>query len=116
LLIRHASPEDDAAACATIYAPFVSDTAISFEERPPTAAEFAQRIERISLTHPWLVAEDGGRVAGYAYGSSHRERASYRWAADVAVYVAEGHRRRGIARSLYQMLFRLLSAQNLRMA
>lgn len=113
MLIRHGTPEEDAAACAAIYAPFVTDTVISLEERPPTAAEFAQRIERVSLTHPWLVAEDGGRVIGYAYGSKHRDRASYRWAADVAVYVAARARRRGVGRSLYEMLFRLLAAQNL---
>jgi L-amino acid N-acyltransferase YncA len=116
MLIRHASPEEDAAACAAIYAPFVSDTVISLEERPPTPAEFAQRIERVSLTHPWLVAEDRGQVIGYAYGSRHRDRASYRWAADVAVYVADGQRRRGVGRSLYQTLFGLLAAQNLRVA
>jgi L-amino acid N-acyltransferase YncA len=116
VLIRHASPWEDAASCAAIYAPFVTDTVISFDERPPTPAEFAERIERGSLTHPWLVAEDGGRVVGYAYGSRHRDRASYRWAADVAVYVADGERRRGIGRSLYQMLFRLLATQNLRVA
>jgi L-amino acid N-acyltransferase YncA len=116
MLIRHASPADDAAACAAIYAPFVSDTVISLEERPPTAAEFTERIERICLAHPWLVAEDRDHLLGYAYASPHRERASYRWAADVAVYVADGQRRRGVGRSLYEMLFRLLAAQNLRIA
>ena len=91
-------------------------TEATTERATPTTAEFVQRIERVSLTHPWLVAEDGGEVIGYAYASKHRERACYRWAADVAVYVADGQRRRGVGRSLYQMLFRLLAAQNLRVA
>jgi L-amino acid N-acyltransferase YncA len=116
MLIRHATPDGDAAACAAIYAPIVAETVISLEERPPTPAEFAQRIERVSLTHPWLVAEDGGEVVGYAYANRHHERASYRWSADVAVYVAEGRRGRGVGRSLYQMLLPLLAAQNLTVA
>ena len=103
-LIRDADPARDAAACAAVYAPFVTDSAASFEERPPTPEEFGQRIERISKTHPWLVADDAGRVVGFAYGCPHRERAAYRWAADVSVYVAPVHQRRGIGRALYSSL------------
>jgi L-amino acid N-acyltransferase YncA len=94
VLIRHANSASDAEACAAIYAPYVTDTVISLEVTPPTPVELAHRIDRISQTHPWLVAEDAGRLIGYAYASPHRERASYRWATDVAVYVdARDHRR-----------------------
>ena len=116
MLIRDATPERDAAACAAIYAPYVSDSVISFEERPPTAHEFAGRIERPAQTHPWLVAQDGDEILGYAYASLHRERASYRWATDVAVYVGRAHHRRGVGRTLYETLFPLLVAQGLRIA
>lgn len=92
------------------------DTVISLEELPPGAREMEQRIERTSLTHPWLVAEQGAEVAGFAYASPHRERASYRWAADVSVYLDARHRRRGIGRALYRELFQLLVRQGLRMA
>jgi L-amino acid N-acyltransferase YncA len=64
VLIRHADAARDAARCAEIYAPFVLDTVISLEERPPDEPEFARRIELTSRTHPWLVAEIDGRVAG----------------------------------------------------
>jgi phosphinothricin acetyltransferase len=114
VLIRHADPTRDGAACAAIYAPFVSENAVSFEEAPPNAEEFARRIEATSARYPWLVAEDDGEVAGYAYGSSHRERAAYRWAAEAAVYVGEAHRRRGVGKQLYEALFELLARQGLR--
>jgi L-amino acid N-acyltransferase YncA len=113
MLIRHADPARDGAACAAIYAPFVRDTAISLEEVPPSVTEMAQRIERVSLTHQWLVAEDAGTVVGFAYATPHRERVSYRWAADVSVYVDVGHHRRGIGRTLYRELFGLLIRQGL---
>jgi L-amino acid N-acyltransferase YncA len=112
-LIRHADPARDAATCAAIYAPFVRETVISLEEVAPSTAEMAQRIERVSLTHPWLVAEDAGTVAGFAYATPHRERVSYRWATDVSVYVDAGHRRCGVGRTLYRELFGLLIRQGL---
>jgi phosphinothricin acetyltransferase len=114
MVIRHADPGRDGAACARVYAPYVRDSVASFEEREPSAEELARRIELISRTHPWLVAEERGDVVGYAYASPHRERAAYRWAADVAVYVAPDRRRTGIGRALYGALLPLLVRQGLR--
>lgn len=111
MIIRHADPDRDAARCAEIYAPFVRETVISLEEQPPDAGEFARRIERISRTHPWLVAEQDGEVPGFAYASLHRERASYRWATDVTVYLDPSYHRRGIGSALYTALLELLVRQ-----
>lgn len=116
MVIRHADPARDAGACAAIYAPFVRDTAVSFEEQAPDEREFARRIEQGSRTHPWLVADRDGTVVGYAYGSPHRERSAYRWATDVAVYVAEGQRRSGVGRTLYERLLSLLARQGFHVA
>jgi phosphinothricin acetyltransferase len=116
MLIRDADASRDAAACAEIYAPYVLDTAISFEDEAPTADELGARIERITRTYPWLIAELGGRVVGFAYASPHRERAAYRWAADVAVYVAHDAKRRGIGRALYETLLDLLARQGVHVA
>lgn len=116
MLVRDATPERDATACAAIYAPYVTDTVISLEEQPPTAEEFAGRIQQTLQTYPWLVAEEDQEVIGYAYASRHRERASYRWAADVAVYVSSAYHRRGAGRTLYATLFSILVAQGLRIA
>jgi L-amino acid N-acyltransferase YncA len=114
--IRSADPAGDAAACANIYAPFVTDSAISFEDDPPSEPEMRGRIAALTARYPWLVAEDRGRVLGYAYASPHRDRAAYRWAADVAIYVAPEHQGRGVGRALYEALFELLGAQGVRMA
>jgi phosphinothricin acetyltransferase len=111
--IRPADPACDAAACAAIYAPFVADTAVSFEEAAPDAHELAARI---AAAHAWLVCERDGEVVGFAYGSRHRERAAYRWAADVSVYIDPAHQGQGVGRALYEALFERLRAQRLRIA
>jgi phosphinothricin acetyltransferase len=105
VLLRDADPQRDAQACAEIYATYVERSVATFEERSPTAGEMAVRI---ATAHAWLVAEVGGVVVGYAYGSRHRERAAYRWAADVAVYLDAGHRGVGIGRALYEALIERL--------
>ena len=108
-IIREATPAD-AAACAAIYAPYVSDTPASFEEVPPEAAEMAGRIKNSIC---WLVAEIDAEVVGYAYGARHRERSAYRWAADVTVYVDACAQRRGLGRALYAELFPRLRARGI---
>ena len=109
-LIRAARPED-ARGCALVYAPYVTGGVISFELEPPDASEMLRRIE---ASHAWLVAEADGEIVGYAYGSPHRERAAYRWSADVAVYLAEDRRGRGLGARLYRELFALLRERGLR--
>jgi L-amino acid N-acyltransferase YncA len=99
--VRDASPERDAQGCAALYAPYVRDTAISFEYRPPSAIQIA---ERMRAAYVWLVGVEREDVVGYAYGSRHAERAAYLWSADVAVYVLPRRHRRGIGRMLYEQL------------
>jgi L-amino acid N-acyltransferase YncA len=113
---RHADPERDGAACAAIYAPYVHGSGVSFEDVAPTAQEMTARIAATSARHPWLVLDDGGQVAGYAYASQHHARAGYRWAADVAVYVDPIWQGRGAGRLLYEALLELLRRQRLRIA
>ncbi len=116
LTIRDADPARDAAACATIYAPHVEGSPVSFEERAPDAAEMAARIERYGASHAWLVAEREGRVVGYAYATAFNERPAYRWSASVSVYVAEDARGGGVGRALYSALFERLRERGFRMA
>jgi len=108
--IRQAT-SGDGAAVAAIYAPFVSNTAITFEEQPLDARGMAERIEKGLARYPFLVAELAGEVGGYAYASEHRARASYRWAVDVSVYIDPRFHRRGIGRGLYDVLLPLLVRQ-----
>jgi phosphinothricin acetyltransferase len=116
MTIRSAEPERDSAACAAIYAPHVEASPTSFEAEAPGPEEMAERIARIGATHPWLVAERNGEVAGFAYACEHRSRAAYRWAVDVSVYVGEADRRRGLGKDLYEELLRRLRAQRFRVA
>jgi L-amino acid N-acyltransferase YncA len=112
--VRHAEAERDAAACLDIYAPFVDDSPVSFEEQTPSLSDFTRRIERLTRTHAFLVADDDGRIAGYAYSGPHRDRPAYRWAAEATVYIHPEYHRRGIGRALYTPLFELLEQQGYR--
>jgi phosphinothricin acetyltransferase len=101
----------DAEAIQQIYAPFVTDTSVSFEMVPPTVDEMAQRISTTLQRTPWLVFEQDGRVTGYAYASKHRDRAAYQWSVEVSAYVLPEARRSGVARELYERLFEILATQ-----
>ena len=114
-LIRDAT-DADAEACRAIYAPYVRDTAISFESEPPTTAEMADRIGAAAATHAWLVLEDDGRVIGYAYGGPFASRTAYQWACEVSVYVDPDRRRSGGGRALYEALLARLAERGFHMA
>ena len=116
MLVRHADPARDAAACVGIYTPYVTGTWVSFDEAAPTAREFEAQIVATSERYPWLVLEDAGVVIGYAYAAQHRVRAAYRWAVDVGIYVDPRRHRRGAGRMLYEALFDLLRRQRLHSA
>ena len=99
----------DAAAIAAIYAPYVEDTRISFEEIAPGAAEIAMRMS--NPLYPWLVAEQEGRIVGFANSSAFRARRAYRWSVEVGIYVAPDAKRGGIGRALFERLLDLLTSQ-----
>jgi L-amino acid N-acyltransferase YncA len=101
----------DAEAVAAIYAPYIESTVITFEVTPLTGDEMRARMLRTLERCPWLVAEEQGRVVGYAYAGPHRERAAYQWSADVAIYLDQGVHRRGFGRALYSTLFQMLVRQ-----
>lgn len=113
--VRDATP-DDGEACAAIYAPYVRDTAITFEIEPPDPTELRRRIAAASVHHAWLVLVDDGQVTGYAYGGPFKERAAYRFACEVSVYLASGLRRSGGGRALYEVLLPRLAQRGYRRA
>lgn len=102
---------EDAAAIASIYAPYVIETATSFEEIPPSVDEIARRIVSILETYPYLVFDDGGTVLGYAFGCQHRAKPAYRWSVETTLYVARDAHGRGIGRALYSGLLDTLQEQ-----
>ena len=101
----------DAESVRMIYAPYVSDSATSFEAVVPDLAEMTRRIESQADRYPWLVFESGDRILGYAYASPHRTRTAYQWSVEVSVYVDATAHRRGVGRALYLALFELLRRQ-----
>src|SRR5579862_9806987 len=104
---------NDAEQVRDIYAPAIIESPISFELEVPSVTEMARRIPANLETHPWLVCERDGEILGYVYGSPHRARAAYCWSADVSVYTAAAHHRKGIGRALYTSLFDCLRLQGL---
>jgi phosphinothricin acetyltransferase len=93
----------DAAACAVVYAPYVTSSVSSFEEVPPDEPTMAGRMLE-SPRLPWLVATRGGEVVGYAYASRHRARRAYRWTVEVSVYLRASEHGRGTGKALYAEL------------
>ena len=106
----------DAAACAVLYTPYVTDTVVTFETEPPTADQMADRMAAAQRRHAWLVLEDDGAVVGYAYAGPYKERAAYRWSCEVSVYLERGRRRTGGGRALYEALFARLADRGFRTA
>lgn len=105
--------EKDAAAIAAIYRPYVEHTAITFELEPPDAAEMARRIASCLPRYPWLVAEEQGRIAGYAYVSAFKSRAAYDWSVETSIYVESDSRGKGTGRKLYEALEAILTAMGI---
>ena len=94
-----------------IYAPFILETSVTFEEIVPDEASFWERIQGIMAELPYLVCEIDGRIAGYAYATGYRSRASYRWSKEVTVYIHPDFHRRGVADALYTSLHEMAKYQ-----
>jgi L-amino acid N-acyltransferase YncA len=111
LLIRLAGAED-AAEIAVIYRPYVEDSRISFEEQAPDVTEMRRRIAGDRPGYfPWLVAEDAGRMLGYAASSPFRSRPAYRWIVETGIYLGADAQGRGVGRALLSSLIELLQRQ-----
>ena len=109
-MIRFAT-EEDLPQILSIYAPYVTDTTVSFEYTVPTEAEFTRRFQRITAQFPWLVWQEDGRILGYAYASAPFERAAYRWCAEPSIYLRPEAKGRGIGKKLYAVLEEILLRQ-----
>ena len=99
---------NDSSAILDIYAPYITDTTISFETEVPAAGDFADRVKSIIKQYPFLLYVIDGNVVGYAYASRHKERAAYLYDVDVSIYILPEYHSRGIAGNLYGCLFDIL--------
>ncbi|MBQ3635487.1 MAG: N-acetyltransferase [Bacteroidales bacterium] len=103
----------DAEALLAIYAPYVTDTAITFEYDVPSLDEFVSRIEHISAKYPYLVAEQDGKIVGYAYATEFKGREAYKWSVETTVYVDRSCHGLGTGRMLYEALEQALKKQGM---
>ena len=110
--IRTATVED-AEAILAIYAPYVTDTAITFEYEVPGIEEFQERIRHTLKRYPYLAAEKDGVIIGYAYAGPFKERAAYDWAVETTIYVDISRKKMGIGKKLYAALEQSLAQQNI---
>lgn len=108
-----AARESDAPTLLAIYAPYIENTAITFEYTIPSVEEFTQRIHRTLEKYPWLVAEKDGQLLGYAYAGPFHERAAYDWAVETSIYVDQTRKHMGIGRLLHDALEQALKAQGI---
>jgi phosphinothricin acetyltransferase len=104
--------EDDAGKILEIYAPYIINTAITFEYEIPAIAEFSKRIKNTLQKYPYLVSVEEDRIVGYAYASAFRERPAYNRAAETTIYLKQDYRGVGIGRMLYHSLGEILKCQN----
>lgn len=110
--IQIASP-DDAEALLEIYAPYVTDTAITFEYDVPSVDEFRERIRCTLEKYPYLVARRAGEIVGYAYAGPLNKRAACNWAVETSLYVRQDCKKQGIGRELYLALEQALALQHI---
>lgn len=103
----------DAGALLAIYAPYVESTAITFEYDVPSLSEFSERIRHTLEKYPYLVAEEDGKILGYAYASPFKSRAAYQWAVETTIYLDREAKGKGIGRQLYAALENALQEMNI---
>lgn len=108
--IRAASPED-APALLRVYAPYVKNTAITYEYDVPSVDEFSKRIETTLKRFPYLVLERGGEIIGYAYAGPLHSRPAYDWSVETSLYLSEDVRGGGLGRLLHDALENVLREQ-----
>jgi len=104
--------EADAEAVLNIYAPYIRETAVTFEYEVPSVEEFRSRIRHITKKYPYLVAEENGEIIGYSYADPFGERAAFSHSAETVIYIKKHKRGCGIGTRLYDELISILKRQH----
>jgi len=103
------SRDEDLDAITRIYGHHVLHGTGTFETTPPTLAEMtARRADVLGKGLPWLVAEEGGQVLGYAYGNWFKPRPAYRFSVEDSIYMDPAAHRQGLGRALLAELLAAL--------
>ena len=103
LIIREVNVQD-AKRLVEIYAPYVKDTAVSFEYKVPSVEEFEERIRHVTEKYPYIVCLKDDQIVGYAYASAYSSREAYSWTATSSIYVDKDFHRQGAGSLLYKEL------------
>lgn len=110
--IKIAAPSD-AELLLGIYAPYIRETAVTFEYAVPSVEEFSQRIRHTLEKYPYLMAVKNGEILGYVYAGPLHPRAAYAWSVETSIYVKKDKKQLGVGRILYDALEQVLKAQNM---
>ena len=110
--LRVVTPED-AEALLEVYAPYVTDTAISFEWQVPSLEEFRDRIRCTLEKYPYLAAVRGEEILGYACTHPFVGRAAYDWGAETTIYLRRDCHGQGVGKALYTALEGISLAQHI---
>jgi len=105
--------EADAESLLAVYAPYVRETAITFEYDVPSVEEFAGRIRKVLERYPYLVATNGSKIVGYAYAGPFHSRAAYQWGVETSIYVDKTCKRLGVGGKLHSALEAVLREQGI---
>ena len=92
---------NDAKKLLDIYSPYILNTAVTFEYDVPSTEQFKERILSITQKYPYILAQCGDEILGYAYASEFKSRAAYSCSAEVSIYVKQERRHMGIGKKLY---------------
>ena len=100
IVIRKIDMPEDCEACLEIYNYYIKNSTATFEEEPLSLEVFSQRIEKITRKYPFFVAENDGKIIGYAYLAEFNDRSAYRFTADLSVYLLHSEISRGVGGQL----------------
>lgn len=106
------SDVSDAEELLSIYRPYVTDTAITFEYEVPSVEEFKNRIKETLEGYPYIVCEYKDKIVGYAYAHRYGERAAFQWDVELSIYLDMNYKSLGIGKILYNKVIEILKLQN----
>lgn len=99
-----------------IYNHYIATSEATMEESPVDVGEMSRRMQTVTAAWPWLVAEEGGAVVGYAYAHQWKPRSGYRYAVESTVYIDPAQVGHGFGTALYQVLIDILQQRHVHCA
>lgn len=105
--------ETDAKEILAIYASYINIDNITFEYEVPNIIEFRQRIAKVITKYPYIVALYQGKIVGYTYASTFRDRIAYNWGLETSIYLTPEVKGQKLGKKLYTKLEQILKIQHI---